>query len=549
MGVRARVVLIATLFIALQQQVTADRLELVNHVDLWTGSPVRSSDASGLTYHPSSGHLLIADSEISEYGDATDADGERIFTGHNLFEVSLDLRTRVGAFLAAPGTGIAEFGANGTFVQSFDFSFLDGTGVTPLLTGGLTFAPSSDPNDHPGTHSIYISHRGTDNGAFPEKNTLDGAISEVRLVRERKPSSPIRVPADHSTIQGAIDAAADGDTIIVSPGLYQESLVLADKTIALVSKHFLTGRPDAIAETIIDGDGGDNVIKVTDTVGLETTISGFTIRNADDGITAYGSFRLTHCHITQTADGIDFERGGGLVRYCRFTHNRDDGIDLDGPTAATVEHCEIVDNNDDGIEIRLHPYTGETLRVHIRNNRIERNGEDGIQLIDYDTVSDRTFVIEGNVIADNAMVGIGCMGGSNTREDYSGAPIPEPIQVFNNTFADNGHHITGGANLLGVNNIFQGAAMLAIKRVAGKSRFHRNLFWRNTDHQQDSNVELKGMVQVDPLLDADRLLREGSPAIDAGIARVTWQGEALKVVHPAEIRGTAPDLGAFERAR
>jgi hypothetical protein len=678
-----QIAIVTALFLVSNERATADRLELVTHVNLWDDSPVRSSDASGLTYHAPSGHLLIADSEISEYGEMTDSMGVPIFSGFNVFETSLDLDTLFNAYFAPayvgistepvgiaynpadghiyvtdddqyrvyryrfdsvgeggvafgppiatekidfgeryadpegiaydarsgelyvasgsrdervlkyrfhsdtnsfeyldefgvadhirdpegigvdPATGnvfmvsedgIAEFRPDGAFVQFFDFGFFNRPDVSSTLPGGLTFAPSSDPNDHPNTWSIYVSHRGIDNGKFPARNTLDGAISEIRLVRDRGIENPIRVPMEYPTIQAAIDAASDGDTILVSPGIYRESLVLRSKTIALLSEQFLLG-PDApgtsdlIDRTIIDGGGGSYAIEVAESVGRETTISGFTIRNADDGITAHGAFKLTYCHVTETTDGIDYEAGGGLVRYCRFTRNRDDGIDLDGATAATIEHNNIEDNGDDGIEIRLHPYTGEPLRIHIRNNMIARNGEDGVQLIDYDTMSSREFSIEGNYIVDNAMSGIGCMASANSTEDYSGAQLPERIIVANNTFAGNNHHLTGGANLLAVNNIFVRASTVAVRNTAGRSRFVHNLFWGNASQHQGPSLDIAESVLFDPLLDTSLRPLENSPVINAGVAITTWQGEPIEVVIPAEYRGRAPDLGAFERSR
>ena len=301
-----------------------DRLELIRYVNLWRASPVRSPDTAGLTYHPPSGRLIIVDSEVNEYGETTDANGQRIFSGHNVFEVSLDLRRRFDAHFAGPvggmvteptgiaynpkdghvyvtdddrrkifryrfdgkrkfgppvaetktsldgrytdpegiacdpatgilyvvsgtkqervltfrydtdagkfvslgefsvashirdpegigidpetgnvflvsGRGIAEFRKDGAFVQFFDYTFFNRTNVARTLPGGLTFAPSSNPNDHPGNYSIYISHRGIDNGAFPRKNSLDGAISELRLVRRRARGNTVHVPTDAPT--------------------------------------------------------------------------------------------------------------------------------------------------------------------------------------------------------------------------------------------------------------------------------------------------------------------------------------------------------------
>ena len=58
---------------------------------------------------------------------------------------------------------------------------------------------------------------------------------------------------------------------------------------------------------------------------------------------------------------------------------------------------------------------------------------------------------------------------------------------------------------------------------------------------------MNGTVLGDPRLETDQRLQERSPAIDAGVARVTWQGKGVQVVALSEYRGDAPDLGAFER--
>jgi len=648
----------------------ADRLELVNHVDLWNG-PVRSPDPADVAYHSPSGRLLIADSEVSEYGESVGSDKGIIFEGVNLFETSLDMDVRWASYLVAPsggcpcepvgiaynpvddhvyvtdddrkkifryrysetgkfgaplaeigtsvdggytdpegitcdpetgilyvvsgtkeervlkfrfdeeknafeylgdfsveshskdpegigldpesgnlflvgGKGIAEYTRSGEFVQTFDFSFLQEEQIKWRLPGGLVFAPSSDPNDHPDSHSMYITCRGIDSGAFPGKNSLDGAVSEIRLVREPRIGRPLHVPEDYASIQAAIDAAGEGDSVLVAPGLYEEQLNIADKTVFLASEYFLTGDEKLIEQTVIDGGGQKYAIRVAATAGVKTTITGFTIRNADDGITAMGSFRLLHCEVVGTTDGIDYEGGGGLVRYCRFVKNRDDGIDLDGATAAIIEHCVIEDNRDDGIEIRLHPYEGERLEIVVRNCWIARNGEDGIQLIDYDTVSDREFLFEGNFIIDSAMAGIGCMGGSTTREDYSGAGIPEQILVLNNTFSGNARHLSGGANLLAVNNIFVQARELAVGGVSGSSTLAHNLFWENEAETDSASVQLEPALRDDPLLDESWRLLEPSSAIDAGVARFQWGEREIVVVPPAEYTGRAPDLGAYE---
>src|SRR5260221_9741131 len=56
----------------------------------------------------------------------------------------------------------------------------------------------------------------------------------------------IRVPADRATIQAAILAASNGDTVLVSPGIYRERIDFSRKAITVKS---LSG-PDV---TTIDG--------------------------------------------------------------------------------------------------------------------------------------------------------------------------------------------------------------------------------------------------------------------------------------------------------
>lgn len=58
----------------------------------------------------------------------------------------------------------------------------------------------------------------------------------------------LRVPGDHETIQGAIDASSDGDTILVGPGRWVERLDLDGHSITLKG----SAGPDS---TIVDGTG------------------------------------------------------------------------------------------------------------------------------------------------------------------------------------------------------------------------------------------------------------------------------------------------------
>jgi len=84
-------------------------------------------------------------------------------------------------------------------------------------------------------------------------------------------------PDNFTTIQSAIVAAANGDSIIVHPGTYYENIDFLQKSLFLGSLYSTTQDPTYISQTIIDGmrQGPTVEILMCDDV----TIEGFTIQN------------------------------------------------------------------------------------------------------------------------------------------------------------------------------------------------------------------------------------------------------------------------------
>lgn len=377
--------------------------------------------------------------------------------------------------------------------------------------------------------------------------------------RARETPAVLQVPTDCPTIQDAIDAAPDGGTVLIAPGVYHEDLRIDGKSVRLTS-HFLTTQDRRfIANTILDGtrpgeatDGEEDdderrseaAIFIGDAAGPGTTVIGLTIRDADDGIACHARVNILFNRFVNNVDAIDYEGGGGACCYNEFVANDDDAVDYDGPCDGVCAHNEIRDNDDDGIEIRLHPYQGETLRLVIRDNLIAGNGEDGIQIIDYPEMSDRVIRIERNYLIGNAMAGIGFMADGNTVEDYSGAAVPEPVVIANNTIARSEYGVSGGGNARLVNNVLVSHRAAALSRVAGDSRLSHNLFWDNRALAEHCNPPVADPIEVDPLLDENWRPRPGSPCRDAGVVQISL--DDAQCVIPAEFTGPRPDLGAAE---
>jgi Periplasmic copper-binding protein (NosD) len=86
----------------------------------------------------------------------------------------------------------------------------------------------------------------------------------------------IEVPADQPTIQSAIDAAANGDSVVVAPGTYNEVVNFHGKAIALLSEN-------GPLVTIIDGQQRGSVFTFESGETTSSMVSGFTIRNGNAG--------------------------------------------------------------------------------------------------------------------------------------------------------------------------------------------------------------------------------------------------------------------------
>ena len=106
-------------------------------------------------------------------------------------------------------------------------------------------------------------------------------------------SETLNVPENYSTIQLAINASSDFDTILVSPGFYEENINYNGKNIVVTSTYLLDQDSSAIAQTIIDGDQDGSVVIFESN---ENKISEIEFETYDVNLTPYNRKESTHIY-------------------------------------------------------------------------------------------------------------------------------------------------------------------------------------------------------------------------------------------------------------
>ena len=148
-------------------------------------------------------------------------------------------------------------------------------------------------------------------------------------------AATINVPADYTTIQAAIDASVNGDTINVAAGTYTENIDFSGKLITVKS----TDGPET---TIIDGNASGSVVVFQSGENNTAVLDGFGITNGTGNV-------ITEIHETYTL-------GGGILAYnssptiqnCHIYENTAScgaGIDCENADSIIIDNCQITDND------------------------------------------------------------------------------------------------------------------------------------------------------------------------------------------------------------
>jgi parallel beta-helix repeat protein len=207
------------------------------------------------------------------------------------------------------------------------------------------------------------------------------------------------------TIQAAVDAASPGDTVMVPPGTYHESVLVTTSDLTIKGSKAAVLDASGHQYGIVVGDqpsGDPPVFPGCAPVSVHNfTLDGMTIQNADDtGIFMRGvdTFRVTNGRYLNNAEYGIFPR---CSRNGRIDHNSggggEDATIYVGVDDNIIVEMNNVTNGEIGIELE------NTLNTYVGNNKVSANvaGIFVIVLPGLPRTSTDNAVIENNVVKVN----------------------------------------------------------------------------------------------------------------------------------------------------
>jgi hypothetical protein len=346
----------------------------------------------------------------------------------------------------------------------------------------------------------------------------------------------INVPGDSPTIQGAIDVAAPGDTVLVAPGTYFENINFGGKAITVESAQ----GPEA---TIIDGNLAGSVVTFVSEEGLASVLRGFTLQRGFAGFegggvkisssspTVVGNI-ITNNRVCTGGAGISADFSSARIQDNLITNNSQiycgggggGGISVGGAGQAQIIDNVITGNSFSyGGGIELFAAGAPTIRGNVIRANTASTFGGGMYIVNQSDAS----IVQNTIIGNQAG-----QGGGIYWLVPSGARGP---LLVNNTIADNqgqGSGIFAGgfdAQAQLFNNIVVGASGQSAVYCdpfydpAPPILMSNNVFSAGAAAYEGTCGEptgTNGNISADPLFvdpaGTDFHLAAGSPSIDAG---------------------------------
>jgi hypothetical protein len=267
----------------------------------------------------------------------------------------------------------------------------------------------------------------------------------------------INVPTDQPTIQAGINAALNGDTVLVAESLYYENIDFNGKAITVASFFLIDGDTSHISNTIIDGSQPSNpnngsVVYLINGEDTTSVLCGFTIT---------GGTGTIYPNNNRIGGGIHILNASACIKnnYIEFNtiNNTADGFGAGVFAEELTNNDLIIKNNiirnndiisantvDWSLGAGIKTYADGSETVYISGNRILNNTISATLAygcgITPANAGYATYFITNNIISGNVINALG--GGSGGIDVYNQIPV-----IQNNVITNNSAPIGGGMGI------------------------------------------------------------------------------------------------------
>jgi hypothetical protein len=277
----------------------------------------------------------------------------------------------------------------------------------------------------------------------------------------------IHVPADAPTITKAIESAAGGDTVLVAPGSYSETVLVKDGVVFRSEKgaaETIISFPAQQDSTLAAGPKNDAVVTLQ-RCSNSTQVVGFTLDGrgaATRGILVMeGAPVIAECKIIGAANGLGSHRNAAPYLIDTRIEGSSLAALLVQGGSGDIRNCELVDGAKYGLVVE-----GTTKPLEVHDCRISGNQEAGVQGLEGDftmtggsitgnknglTIQYVSPVVQSVIIEGNGNIGVllenstGTIQGCTVRNNNFGCVISGTgdAKIFRNVFEDNPSYHVG----------------------------------------------------------------------------------------------------------